>query len=218
MVDVAQVASRFARLYTGAVADVLDRRGHFRQTLPSMIRPLRPGMRVAGPVYTVEGRPEPGVDYDTSIRATLAMLGAVPPGHVAVYQTNGERSAHFGELSAESFRSRGVAGAVIDGGCRDVDFIVREGYPVFCRHVTPQDCTHRWRVVTHGQAIEIEQVRIAPGDWVVGDDDGCVVVPGELVLAVLEEAESVAATENAVRDAVREGVLPLAAYDEYGTF
>jgi 4-hydroxy-4-methyl-2-oxoglutarate aldolase len=213
------LALRFASVYTGAIADVLDRLGHRSQTLPAVIRPLRPGMRLAGPVYTVEGKPGPSVDYDESIRATLEMLGTVPPGHVAVYETHGERSAHLGELSVTSLKSRGCAGAVIDGGCRDVEYILREGYPVFCRHVTPQDCTHRWQVTGHGSVtIEIDGVTVAPGDWVVGDEDGVVVIPSGVVTAVLEEAEAMVATENEIRDAVRAGMLPLEAYERFGTF
>jgi regulator of RNase E activity RraA len=108
---------------------------------------------------------------------------------------------------------------VIDGGCRDVDFIVREEFPVFCRHVTPRDCTHRWQVTGHGDVqIEVGGVRVAPGDWVVADEDGCVVVPRELAEDVLEEAEAMAATENEIRAAVREGATPLEAYERFGTF
>lgn len=219
MTDLAQLAKRFATLYTGAIADVLDKAGRFQQTLPSTIRPLRHGMSLAGPAYPVEGQPRPAADYDESIRATLEMLGAVPTGHVAIYQTNSEASAHLGELSVTSLKSRGVAGAVIDGGCRDVDFIVREEFPVFCRHVTPQDCTHRWQVTGHGDVqIEVGGVRVAPGDWVVADEDGCLVVPRELAEDVLEEAEAMAATENEIRAAVREGATPLEAYERFGTF
>ncbi len=219
MTDIARLTTRFTTVYTGAIADVLDRLGHLHQALPSSIRPLRSGMRLAGPVYTVEGRPKASADYDTSLRATLEMLGAVPLGHVAVYQTHGEGSAHLGELSVTSLKARGVAGAVIDGGCRDVDFILREDYPVFCRHVTPQDSTHRWQVTGHGDVtIEVGGVRVAPGDWVIADEDGCVVIPASLVVEVLEASEAMVATENEIRAAVRDGVTPVTAYETFGTF
>ena len=217
--DVIELASRFGAVYTGAITDVLDRLGRRRQTLPPAIRPLRRGMRLAGPAYTVEGSPEADADYDASIRATLEMLGAVPAGHVAVYQKHGEGSAHLGELSVTSLKTRGCAGAVIDGGCRDVDYILREDYPVFCRRITPQDCTHRWQVTGHGDVtIEIEGVTVAPGDWAVADDDGVVIVPAAVIVEALEEAEAMVSTENAIRDAVRAGMLPLEAYETYGTF
>jgi 4-hydroxy-4-methyl-2-oxoglutarate aldolase len=215
----ADLARRFSALYTGALTDVLDRRGHLQQTLPPDLLPLRPGTRLAGPVHPVLGRPHPGHDYDTSIRAVLEMLGSVRPGHVAVYQTNDRASAHFGELSATSLASRDCAGAVIDGGTRDAEYILREDFPVFSRYVTPQDCVPRWELLAHGDVtIVVGGVRVAPGDWIVGDRDGLVIVPGGEVHAVLSEAEEKVSTENEIRDAVRGGTLPLDAYERYGTF
>jgi regulator of RNase E activity RraA len=215
----ADLARRFSALYTGALTDVLDRRGCMQQTLPPELLPLRAGMRVAGPVYPVLGRPHPGRDYDTSIRAVLEMLGSVPSGHVAVYETNDRGSAHFGELSATSLASRGCAGAVIDGGTRDADYILREDFPVFSRYVTPQDCVPRWEVLAHGDVtIVVGGVRVAPGDWIVGDRDGLVIVPGGQVDSALAEAETKVSTENEIRDAVRAGTLPIDAYERYGTF
>jgi 4-hydroxy-4-methyl-2-oxoglutarate aldolase len=214
----AELARRLSALYTGALTDVLDRRGHRQQTLPPELVALRPGTRLAGPVYPVLGRPHPGHDYDTSIRRVLEMLGSVPPGHVAVYETNDRASAHFGELSATSLASRGCAGAVIDGGPRDAEYILREDFPVFSRY-TPQDCVPRWELLAHGDvAIVVGGVRVAPGDWIVGDRDGLVIVPGGEVREVLAEAEDKIATENEIRDAVRDGTLPLDAYERYGTF
>jgi 4-hydroxy-4-methyl-2-oxoglutarate aldolase len=215
----AELRERFSALYTGAITDVLDELGYLRQTLPASIRPLSDGMRVAGPAYPVEGRPQPKVDHDLSMRTILAMLGSVPAGHVAVYQTHDEISAHLGELSVTSLKARNCAGAVIDGGCRDIEYILREDYPVFCRYTTPQDCTWRWELHAHGDVtVTVGGVRVAPGDYVVGDRDGIVVVPGEALEQVLEQAESLVATESEIRTAVREGTLPLDAYERYGTF
>jgi regulator of RNase E activity RraA len=215
----ADLGRRFSSLYTGALTDVLDRRGYLQQTLPAELVPLRPGLRLSGPVYPVLGRPHPGHDYDRSIRLVLEMLGSVPAGHVAVYQCNDRLSAHLGELSVTSLASRGCAGAVIDGGARDVEYILREDFPVFSRYVTPQDCVPRWELLAHGEVtIVVGGVRVAPGDWIVGDADGLVIVPGEEVEAIVAEAEDKVATENEIRDSVRNGMLPLEAYERYGTF
>jgi 4-hydroxy-4-methyl-2-oxoglutarate aldolase len=212
------VRERFSAVYTAALADVLDDRGYREQVLPPEIRGLAPGTRLAGQAFTVEGRAADHGDWDGSIRKTLAMLGAVPADHVAVYQCNHDRSAHFGELSATSLLARGVAGCVIDGGCRDTRFILDEGFPVFARHVTPEDCTWRWEVVATQTPITIGTVVVRPGDWVVGDDDGVIVVPQEVAEEVLAEAETKVGTENAIRAAVRDGTSPLEAYERYGTF
>jgi 4-hydroxy-4-methyl-2-oxoglutarate aldolase len=212
------VRERFLRSYTAALADVLDDRGLREQTLPAEIRPLASGTRLAGPAYTVAGNPSDHGDWDGAVRKTLAMLGSIPAGHVAVYQCNHDRAAHFGELSATSLQSRGVAGCVIDGGCRDTNVIREAGFPVFVRHVTPEDCTWRWEVTATQVEITIGRVSISPGDWVVGDEDGVVVVPQEVAADVLALAEAKAATENEIREAVREGLTPLEAYERFGTF
>ena len=217
--ELGELPQRLSALYTGAITDVLDGHGYLQQTLPPELAPLRPGMRLAGPAFTVEGQPHPGHEYDASIRKILEMLGAVPPGHVAVYQTNDRSSAHLGELSVTSLKARGCAGAVIDGGCRDIEYILREDFPVFARYTTPQDCVPRWELVARGETtITVGGVRVAPGDWVVADHDGIVVIPGEVLESVLAEAEAMVATESEIRRAVRAGALPLEAYDRFGTF
>jgi 4-hydroxy-4-methyl-2-oxoglutarate aldolase len=111
-----------------------------------------------------------------------------------------------------------VAGVVLDGGCRDVDFIVREGFPVFARFVTPQDSVPRWEVVDWGHDVAIADVRVATGDYVLGDADGVVVVPARVADDVLARAEAVVGTENEVRRAVRAGMAPLEAFERYGKF
>jgi 4-hydroxy-4-methyl-2-oxoglutarate aldolase len=212
------LAGRFAALYTGALTDVLDGLGLLNQTLPAELAPLAPGMRLSGPAFTIEGRPRAGIDYGESIVKILDMLGAVPAGHIAVYQTNDRACAHLGELSVTSLMARGCAGAVIDGGCRDVEAILGEGLPVFARYTTPQDCVPRWELLGHSREITIGGVRIAPGDWVVADADGIVVVPRQVCEEALARAEQVVATENEVRAAVRRGVLPREAFERFGKF
>jgi 4-hydroxy-4-methyl-2-oxoglutarate aldolase len=216
--DTEALASRFRAVYTGALTDVLDGLGLFNQTLSPELRPLAPGMRLCGPAFTIDGRPRAGIDYDDSIARILDMLGAVPDKHVAVYQTNDTASAHLGELSVVSLATRGCAGAVIDGGCRDVGAILKEGLPVFSRYVTPQDCVPRWELLGHSREITAGGVRIAPGDWIIADADGIVSVPREVSEEVLVQAEAVVGTENQVREAVREGVLPRQAFERFGKF
>jgi 4-hydroxy-4-methyl-2-oxoglutarate aldolase len=212
------VRERFAAIYTAALADILDARGLHAQTLPASIRPLEPGMVLAGQAYTVKGRPAETIAYDAALRKVLRMLGEVPAGHVAVYACGHDVSAHLGELSVTSLKARGVAGCVLDGGCRDVRFILEEGFPVFCRFVTPEDSTWRWELEATQVPVTIGNVQIEPGDWIVADDDGVVVVPKGIAEDVLAEAEEKAATESEIRVAVRGGMPPLEAYERFGTF
>ena len=212
---------RFAAIYTAALADILDARGYRDQTLPPTIQALEKGSRLAGPAYTVKGGPAASLDdsaYDEAIRKVLAMLGDVPAGHVAVYACDHDVSAHLGELSVTSLKARGVAGCVLDGGCRDVRFILDEGFPVFARFVTPEDSTWRWELEATQVPVTVGRVVVEPGDWIVGDEDGVVAVPSAIAEDVLTEAEQKAETESEIRAAVRDGVSPLQAYERYGTF
>jgi regulator of RNase E activity RraA len=108
---------------------------------------------------------------------------------------------------------------VIDGGCRDIDFILQQDFPVFSRFTTPQDSTGRWELVGHGDVeLDIGGVRIARGDWIVADHDGIAVIPAAIGEEVVSEAEAKAATESEIRTAVRAGTTPLDAYERFGTF
>jgi 4-hydroxy-4-methyl-2-oxoglutarate aldolase len=216
--DLESLARRFADVYTGAITDVLDHHGRLNQTLPPELSPLRPGMALAGPAWPIEGRPRARIDYDTSIRKILEMLGAVPAHHVAVYQCNDRSAAHLGELSVTSLQTRHCAGAVIDGGCRDVAYILERGFPVFSRYTTPQDCVPRWEMTGYEVSITMGGVHISPGDYVVADRDGIVVVPADIRDQVLAESEALVTTESDVRTAVINGALPLEAYERFGAF
>jgi 4-hydroxy-4-methyl-2-oxoglutarate aldolase len=213
-----ETARRFLALYTGAVSDVLDDLGHRNQVLPSAIVALRPGMKLAGPVFAVQGRSNPEVHYDASLRAILTMLGEVPAGHVAVYAANDDVAAHLGELSVAALKARRCAGVLLDGGVRDVDLILDQELPVYCRYTTPQDGPGRWEVTEWGGAVSIGGIDVHTGDYLFADADGAVVIPADVTSKVLEQAEQVAVTENRVRDAVLAGLSPLAAYEQFGRF
>jgi 4-hydroxy-4-methyl-2-oxoglutarate aldolase len=211
---------RFSRIYTAAITDVLDEMGLQRQTLPSSIQPLTPGMRTAGYAYTARGRPHRGTprDRDQTLRRFLGMISEVPADSVLVLAANDSVAAHFGELSAEWFRARKVRGAVIDGATRDAAALARLGFPTFVRYRTPQDSVPRWRVSDWGQPITVGGVRIALGDVVVADLDGVVIVPRRVAHEVLQRCEALMGTEGAVRSAIRRGLTPLAAYEKFSAF
>lgn len=209
---------RYGRIYTAAITDVLDKRGFYNQTLPHDIVPLTPGTRLAGIAFPASGKQSRNTETEGPVRAFLKMLGAVPRDAVLVLQANDDVAAHFGELSAVAMKARGVRGVVVDGATRDAAYIVREKFPLFCRYRTPQDSLPRWRVVSWGRPITIGDVRVAPGDVVVGDLDGVAVVPKKLAVEVLVECEALLDAEDQVRDAVRKGMAPLAAYEKFGLF
>jgi len=216
--DVGDVCARFSVVYTGAISDVLDEMGFRHQVLPWEIQGLTLEHRLAGVAMPVEGQPTESRDPEEIFVPVLKMLGDLKPGDVMICQPHDSVSAHFGELSAESAKYRGARGAVIDGGARDIDYILNLGFPMFCRYRTPRDIVGRWKLVSYGQPIQIGQVTVDRGDFVVGDKDGVLVIPRDITLEVLERSEGVMGAENLVRKAILRGVHPLEAYREYGRF
>ena len=212
------LARRLGKLYTGIVYDTLGDLGLPAQALPPEIRALVPGPVLAGPVWTMTGVRAPAVSRDESLRAWTGFLSEAPAGHVVVCQANDDSIALMGELSAETLKFRGVLGYVVDGGARDVDFIARLGFPLFCKFATPADIAGRWRVGEIGGAVRIGNVDVATGDYLVADRDGVVIVPRAQAETVVERAEAAVAAEDKVREAILSGVDPRQAYLDFGKF
>ena len=163
---------------------------------------------MAGRALTLRGEPSAIDDPDIVYPPFLKMLGDIRPGDVLTNQANDNVSAHLGELSSETAKFRGARGAVIDGGARDTEYMVRLGFPVFARYKTPADIRGRWRLVEWNVPIVIGSVAITPGDLILGDRDGVVVIPQRMAEEVVSKAEEVVRTENLVRAAILTGVLP----------
>jgi 4-hydroxy-4-methyl-2-oxoglutarate aldolase len=214
-----QLVDRLAAIpYTGAISDILDEMGVRGQTLPAQIQTLVSGHTVAGRAFTVLGEATTSQDPEVIFVPFLRMLGALQPGDVLVVQPNDAVSSHIGELTSETAKYRGARGAVIDGGARDTQYIQNLGFPVFARYRTPRDIVGRWRLVDYNVPIQIGGTTVRPGDFVVGDRDGVLILPVEIAEEVITKAEEVIRTENLVRKAILDGMLPLDAYEKFGRF
>ena len=212
------LTDRLARCYTGAVHDVLRMMGHDNVVLPPAIKAIAPGTRLAGPAWTVSGHIDRTKTRDETLLGWCMLLSKAPAGHVVVCQPNNHEVALMGELSAQTLQARGVRGYVVDGGSRDTDLVLEQGFPVFCAFLTPSDIVERWLPDRYGKPVTIGAVTISIGDYVLGDRDGVVVVPGALVEEVVTRTEQVVATESEMRRALIGGMDPIAAYHRYGKF
>lgn len=213
-----EMIARYRQVRTPAIADILDQKGLFHQILPPQIQAIAPGMRVAGPSLTVKGTPTI-IHKDEYLQIAVEAYQTLQPGQVVVYDTsNDPGTAHWGEMISTTTKAKGCGGAVIDGGVRDVEAIVELGFPVFARYKTPADIRGRWRYVEINIPIRIGDVQIHPGDWVIGDTNGAVVVPQDLAVEVLLEAEEVMETERKIWEELRAGEHPLNVFLKYGRF
>jgi 4-hydroxy-4-methyl-2-oxoglutarate aldolase len=210
------LSARFLKLYTGAVADVLDAAGFRDQVLPPGIQPVTLEMKVAGPAFPGYGVPTDDVTHN-DMEKRLAMLESVKPGCVSVWSCGGhEGSAHWGEIMSRSVMERGCAGAVVDGGLRDTEFVLGLGFPVWCRFRSAASSIGRWDIVDWDCEIAVGATTIRPGDWVFGDVDGVVVVPAGVVEDVVAESEAKVAKEELMREELARGLTVTEAFARHG--
>lgn len=211
-------AHRLEKLYTGVVFDCMSAIGLAEQVLPPQIQGLAADHRVAGPVWTVSGVRTAAITPHESLIKWTEFLSAAPPEHVVVCQPNDSTIAHMGELSSETLKKKGVLGFVVDGGCRDVNQVLAQDFPVFCRYRTPADIAGRWRVDEMGKAVRIGNTTVCTGDYLIGDRDGVVVIPHHQAASVIAAAEAAVSSENKVREAILAGEDPKDAYLKHGKF
>jgi regulator of RNase E activity RraA len=212
------LTDRLAACYTGAVHDVLRTMGHEHIVLPPGIKAIAPGTRLAGPVWTVAGHIDRTKSRHETLLGWCTLLSRAPSGHVVVCQPNNKEVALMGELSAQTLKARGVLGYVVDGGSRDTDLVLEQGFPVFCSFLTPSDIVERWIPDRYAEPITIGTVTIRTGDYLLGDRDGVVIVPRAIAEEVIARTEEVVATESDMRRALIGGMDPVEAYNRYGKF
>jgi 4-hydroxy-4-methyl-2-oxoglutarate aldolase len=212
------LTERLAACYTGAVHDVLRMMGHEHIVLPPEIKAIAPGTRLAGPVWTVAGHIDRTKSRHETLLGWCTLLSRAPSGHVVVCQPNNREVALMGELSAQTLKARGVLGYVVDGGSRDTDLVLEQGFPVFCSFLTPSDIVERWIPDRYAEPITIGMVTIRTGDYLLGDRDGVVIVPQAIAEEAITRTEEVVATESDMRRALIGGMDPIEAYNRYGKF
>lgn len=184
--------------------------------LPREIRPLHFGMKLAGPIFTVSGRPDPTISADESLELWIKhVLSGATPGHVVMCQPNDHSRSFMGDLSAEALRQREVRGFYVDGGSRDAMEIIDIGFPVFSRYTTPIDLVGRWRLQETNVPIKLGNISVHPGDYVLADQDGALLIPLEHAEFVIEEAVRTQATDTVMRSAIRSGRDPYDAFLEF---
>ncbi len=202
--------------YSAVVCDALDGLG-FRQQSPRVQFPLRTVETVLiGRAKTTLWADRDAPDPQPYEKELLAVDGCRPDDVIIAAAAGSLHSGVWGELLSTAARNSGCVGAIVDGAVRDVRQMRDMGFPVFARGTCVYDSRDRQRVVAYDVNVEIGGVRIAPGDLVIADIDGVVVVPQQVEAEAVSRAWKKVHDENEVRSAIQAGMKAKAAFDKYG--
>ncbi|RKN77003.1 RraA family protein [Ulvibacterium marinum] len=199
-----ELLSRYEQLYTGAINDVLREFCLMNQALPNHIVPLREYRTVAGLAFTVKSAPNTKVSGEMEYRTQ--MLDEMHENAFVVWDTsNDENSTSWGGVMTATARGKGIRAACLDGGIRDTHQILEADFPVFYKYRSSNGSLGRCLITHYQIAIEIGNAIVKPGDIVLGDVDGVLVVPRDVAYDVLIRAEEIKENEKKIFGWVREG-------------
>ena len=226
--SVLELQARWDKIRIANLYDTLDRMGYPNQCLDLGIRPLFPHQHLAGKALTARGSREPHTPKEVEEEEKGANVGgglrqAVYPGSVIVVEAGGEEyTGKFGEMTSWGLQKRGGRGIVIDSYIRDrLGLEIIPDYTVCARGTSPIESAKRWRLQAFNVPIAMpgtltHQVRVSPGDWIVGGPDGVIVVPQEIASEALANAEDIEQREQGMREDLAAGMSFEEAFKKWG--
>jgi len=207
------IIERLAKLDTCAVSDGMDRLGLKGATYG--VRPMWSCPKIVGRAVTMKIKPV-GVEKPKQHLGTAAIVAA-QPGDVIVVDNGGRPDGScWGGLLSLAAKTKGISGIVIDGACRDIDESRDLEFPVYARGALPMTARNRVMQESFNQEIQFAGVQVHPGDLVIADGSGVVVIPRSQEEEVVKEAEAVAATEARMADGIRQGMSVLEVLEKLG--
>jgi len=225
--SIVELQARWDKLRAANVYDVLDRMGYPNQCVDLGIKPLFPHRHLAGQVITVRGsaypvaRGEKGDEWVGDYFEKLRQL--IYPGCVVVIDSGGEMHAgKFGEMTSWALQQAGARGIVVDTYIRDwLGLEVIPNYTACARGTTPIESSQRWRIDAVNVTIGLpgtltSRVRVQPGDWLVAEADGIIVIPQSIASDTLIKAEAMEASEQGMRDDIAKGMSFDDAFNKWG--
>lgn len=149
----------------------------------------------------------------------VKMLDELRAGHVVVWNANGDdHASHWGGVMTRAALSRGCRGAIIDGGIRDTKDVLAQGLPIWYRYRTSNGALSHTKIVAYQVPIFVGDLIIRPGDIILADIDGAVLIPRQIAVAVLERAEQIEKNEDEIKEWVEAGLPAQAIHDRGGYF
>ena len=199
-----ELLTRFEQLYTGAVNDVLREFCLLEQALPGRIKPLREYKSVAGFAFTVKSAPNVKISGEMEYRTQ--MLDEMKENDFVVWDTSRDENATlWGGVMTATAKGKKMKGACIDGGIRDTHQILAAEFPVFYEYRISNGSLGRCLITHYQTPIKIGSVVIRPGDVVMGDIDGVLIIPRDIAYDVLLRSEEIKENEKLIFGWVQNG-------------
>ncbi len=199
------------------ISDSLDAVGIRNQAMSINVKALRPGMRAVGFAATMQFLPDSEYDLADPYGDAINFLDSLMPGEVVVVSTGGKSlSAFWGELFSAAAKGRGATGVVADGPLRDTEKVVELDFPAFGFGNLPLDYKGRMKLIASRVPVVCGAVEVHPGDGIIADADGVVVVPRQHIEKVTELANARATTEKRVLKDLLDGKSVREVWNAYG--
>jgi regulator of RNase E activity RraA len=214
LIDLKQVEEKIS---ASVMSDVLDGMGIRGQSMDTTIRPVQDDMIIVGYAATMLMVDNYDLEKDTFSLQFQAIDNLNTDEVMMVSAQGSERAALWGELLSTAARYRGAKGAIIEGVARDIKLIREMNFPVFAMGVNPISSKGRIIAVDHGCPVEMCGVKVKPGDLIIADIDGVVVVPKDVIEEAVENAMEIVASETRTRDELKEGAGLYDVFKKYGT-
>ncbi len=214
------IATIKQHLFTAVIGDVMDVMGLQNQFLPPKIRGLDPRFKLVGramPVVESDVDPKKASQGDPQFGKMFEALDDLKEDEIYICTGSHLDYALWGELMTFRARHLAAAGAILDGFIRDTEGVLAQSFPVFCHGSYAQDQGPRGEVTDFRCPIEFDNgTKVAPGDLLVGDRDGVLVIPQDVEAEVLLRAYEKTVGESKVRDAILGGMSTSDAYKTFG--
>lgn len=191
-----ELVTRIGKLATSTLANALDRVG-LHDNVIAHIKAVAPGFGFAGPAVTVRQSAGPFGTYDSGDFKVGAMIDAARAGDVIVVDAAGALCSTWGGMASCAAKVKNVAGLLVDGGVRDLEEMIEFEFPVFARHMIPTTGRTRLKVEAINVPVTIGGVVVEPGDIIVADGTGVVVLPAARAQEIVEVAEPLARDDDA---------------------
>ena len=193
----------FRSIPTSTISDILDEMGI--DGVVSGLKAVKEGFSLVGPAVTVKEVSGTLGAYTIDDFKISKVIDLAQPGDVLVFDNGGKEISTFGGLASTAAKLKGIEGVVIDGACRDADTIKELNFPLFSRHVTPRSGKLRLKMLEVNGVIQCAGIRVKPGDILLADQTGILVIPKERAEEVLRIAKKTEAGERNFAEGLKKG-------------